>query len=60
MTITAAHVPAIVALLAGVLIGNIWEAWRRANRRTGTSFPNGIGAFLREVSPWWRTLRPQA
>jgi Na+-translocating ferredoxin:NAD+ oxidoreductase RnfD subunit len=47
-------------LLAGVLIGNVWEAWRRANRRVGTSFPNGIGTFLREVSPWWRALRPQA
>jgi Na+-translocating ferredoxin:NAD+ oxidoreductase RnfD subunit len=39
-------------LLAGVLAGNVWEAWRRANRRTGHTFPRGIGAFLREISPW--------
>ncbi len=39
-------------LLAGVLTGNIWEAWRRANRRTGTSFPRGIGSFLVEITPW--------
>jgi len=39
-------------LLAGVLAGNVWEAWRRANRRTGYTFPKGIGAFLREISPW--------
>jgi Na+-translocating ferredoxin:NAD+ oxidoreductase RnfD subunit len=39
-------------LLAGVLAGNVWEAWRRANRRTGDTFPKGFGAFLREISPW--------
>jgi Na+-translocating ferredoxin:NAD+ oxidoreductase RnfD subunit len=39
-------------LLAGVLAGNVWEAWRRANRRTGYTFPRGVGAFLREISPW--------
>ncbi len=39
-------------LLAGVLLGNVWEAWRRANRRTGYTFPRGIGNFLREPSPW--------
>lgn len=39
-------------LLAGVLVGNVWEAWRRANRRTGYRFPRGTGAFLREISPW--------
>jgi Na+-translocating ferredoxin:NAD+ oxidoreductase RnfD subunit len=38
-------------LLAGVLAGNVWEAWRRANRRTGYTFPKGLGAFLREISP---------
>jgi Na+-translocating ferredoxin:NAD+ oxidoreductase RnfD subunit len=41
-------------LLAGVLVGNVWEAWRRANRRTGTSFPRGVPEFLREISPWLR------
>ena len=44
-------------LLAGVLVGNVWEAWRRANRRTGTSFPSGIGTFLREITPWLRPAR---
>jgi Na+-translocating ferredoxin:NAD+ oxidoreductase RnfD subunit len=39
-------------LLAGVLAGNVWEAWRRSNRRTGYTFPKGLGSFLREVSPW--------
>lgn len=39
-------------LLAGVLTGNIWEAWRRVSRRTGTTFPKGIGAFLVEISPF--------
>jgi Na+-translocating ferredoxin:NAD+ oxidoreductase RnfD subunit len=38
--------------LAGVLAGNVWEAWRRANRRTGSRFPKGLGAFLYEISPW--------
>jgi Na+-translocating ferredoxin:NAD+ oxidoreductase RnfD subunit len=44
-------------LLAGVLVGNVWEAWRRANRRTGTSFPKGVGAFLLEITPWLRPAR---
>ncbi len=39
-------------LLAGVLAGNVWEAWRRVNRRTGRTFPKGLRAFLREISPW--------
>jgi Na+-translocating ferredoxin:NAD+ oxidoreductase RnfD subunit len=39
-------------LLAGVLVGNVWEAWRRVNKRAGPGFPRGIGAFLREISPW--------
>ena len=39
-------------LLAGVLAGNVWEAWRRAHRRTGDSFPKGLGTFLLEVGPW--------
>jgi len=37
-------------LLAGVLVGNVWEAWRRANRRTGPSHPKGIRTFLREMT----------
>jgi Na+-translocating ferredoxin:NAD+ oxidoreductase RnfD subunit len=39
-------------LLAGVLAGNIWEAWRRVNRRTSSKFPKGVGAFLYEISRW--------
>jgi Na+-translocating ferredoxin:NAD+ oxidoreductase RnfD subunit len=39
-------------LLAGVLAGNVWEAWRRASRRSGATFPGGLGAFLQEISPW--------
>ena len=38
-------------LLAGVLVGNVWEAWRRVSRRTRTSFPHGVGDFLREIVP---------
>jgi hypothetical protein len=48
-------VGAVYYLLAGVLVGNVWEAWRRANRRTGNTFPKGIGAFLREITPWRAT-----
>jgi len=39
-------------LLAGVLAGNVWEAWRRSTRRSGTTFPRGLGAFLQEIAPW--------
>jgi Na+-translocating ferredoxin:NAD+ oxidoreductase RnfD subunit len=39
-------------LLAGVLAGNVWEAWRRVNRRNAHTFPRGLGAFVREISPW--------
>ena len=46
-------------LLAGVLVGNVWEAWRRISRRTGATFPHGTSEFLRELSPWRRpTLIP--
>ena len=36
---------AVYYLLAGVLIGNIWEAWRRVHRRSGHAFPRGIGCI---------------
>jgi Na+-translocating ferredoxin:NAD+ oxidoreductase RnfD subunit len=39
-------------LLAGVLVGNVWEAWRRVHRRSPYRFPRGTGAFLREIGPW--------
>jgi len=45
-------VGAVYYLLAGVLVGNVWEAWRRVNARTGGTFPKGLGFFLREITPW--------
>ncbi len=45
-------VGAVYFLLAGVLAGNVWEAWRRLARRANHTFPHGIGAFLRELTPW--------
>lgn len=42
---------AVYYLLAGVLVGNVWEAWRRVNRRAEHRFPRGIGSFLREITP---------
>lgn len=38
-------------LLAGVLVGNVWEAWRRSTRRSTQPFPQRLGSFLREISP---------
>lgn len=38
-------------LLAGVLAGNVWEAWRRVSRRMGHTFPRGVSAFVRELGP---------
>jgi len=43
---------AVYYLLAGVLVANIWEAWRRVHRRSADSFPRGIAGFAREISPW--------
>jgi Na+-translocating ferredoxin:NAD+ oxidoreductase RnfD subunit len=42
---------AVHYLLAGVLVGNVWEAWRRVRRRAAHPFPSGIGEFLIEISP---------
>ena len=39
-------------LLAGVMAGNVWEAWRRANLRSGKRFPRGIGGLVNEMAPW--------
>jgi Na+-translocating ferredoxin:NAD+ oxidoreductase RnfD subunit len=45
-------------LLAGVLAGNVWESWRRVNRRNEHSFPVRLGGFLREVAiPAWLPAR---
>jgi Na+-translocating ferredoxin:NAD+ oxidoreductase RnfD subunit len=43
---------AVYYLLAGVLVGNGWEAWRRVQRRARQTFPTGVPVFVREVSPW--------
>ena len=43
---------AVYYLLAGVLIGNLWEAWRRVQRRAGHTFPSGLSVFVRELTPW--------
>jgi len=43
---------AVYYLLAGVLVGNVWEAWRRVQRRAGQPFPTGVHVFVREISPW--------
>ena len=48
---------AVYYLMAGVLVGNVWEAWQRVRRRTGHSFPRGVGGFLRQITPW-RAERP--
>lgn len=47
-------------LLAGVLVGNVWEAWRRLHRRSTQRFPHGLGAFFRELSPWRHTHQHKA
>lgn len=47
-------------LLAGVLVGNVWEAWRRLHRRSTQRFPHGLGAFFRELSPWRHTHHHKA
>jgi len=39
-------------LLAGLLVGNIWESWRRVHRRSTASFPRRLASFLLEVGPW--------
>jgi Na+-translocating ferredoxin:NAD+ oxidoreductase RnfD subunit len=36
-------------LLAGVLAGNIWESWRRVNRRSEKAFPGRLVHYVREV-----------
>ncbi|HVW07152.1 MAG TPA: RnfABCDGE type electron transport complex subunit D [Bryobacteraceae bacterium] len=38
-------------LLAGVLAGNVWEAWRRVNRRESRGLIQGARNFFREISP---------
>lgn len=38
-------------LLAGVLVGNLWEAWQRVHKRSQQQFPGKLVVFLREISP---------
>jgi Na+-translocating ferredoxin:NAD+ oxidoreductase RnfD subunit len=40
---------AVHFLLAGVLAGNLWEAWRRVHRRSQQGFPRKIAIFVREI-----------
>jgi Na+-translocating ferredoxin:NAD+ oxidoreductase RnfD subunit len=44
-------------LLAGVLAGNVWEAWRRVQRRSKVRFPTGLGVFLLEIGPGRRVTK---
>jgi Na+-translocating ferredoxin:NAD+ oxidoreductase RnfD subunit len=44
-------------LLAGVLVGNVWEAWRRVQRRSKVRFPAGLGVFLLEIGPGRRVAK---
>jgi Na+-translocating ferredoxin:NAD+ oxidoreductase RnfD subunit len=38
-------------LLAGVLAGNVWEAWRRVNRRENGPFAHRLKNFLHALAP---------
>jgi Na+-translocating ferredoxin:NAD+ oxidoreductase RnfD subunit len=42
---------AVYFLLAGVLAGNVWEAWRRVHRRSQDKLPRKMLTFVREISP---------
>jgi Na+-translocating ferredoxin:NAD+ oxidoreductase RnfD subunit len=54
-------VGAVYYLLAGVLVSNLWEAWRRVTSRTGATFPAGVPGFVRELTPWRRaTFSPRS
>jgi Na+-translocating ferredoxin:NAD+ oxidoreductase RnfD subunit len=44
-------------LLAGVLAGNVWEAWRRVHRQFRSDFPQKFVVFLREISPVRRSAQ---
>ncbi|MEO6081096.1 MAG: hypothetical protein ABIQ86_15190 [Steroidobacteraceae bacterium] len=43
---------AVYFLLAGVLAGNLWEAWCRVHRHTQNRFPRKVVIFLRAISPF--------
>jgi Na+-translocating ferredoxin:NAD+ oxidoreductase RnfD subunit len=38
-------------MLAGVLVGNVWEAWQRVHKRSRQEFGAKLAIFLREISP---------
>lgn len=42
---------AVYFLLAGVLAGNLWEAWRRVHRRSPHGLARRLAVFAREISP---------
>jgi Na+-translocating ferredoxin:NAD+ oxidoreductase RnfD subunit len=46
-------------LLAGVLVGNIWESWRRLSPKTGGKFPGSLPAYFKEISPLKSKARSQ-
>ncbi len=47
-------------LLAGVLAGNLWEAWRRVQRQSTGTFAQKVAAFLRAITPFAGTARTVA
>lgn len=49
--ITFQQLGAVYFLLAGVLGANLWEAWRRVNKRSAHGFPLKLATFLREITP---------
>jgi Na+-translocating ferredoxin:NAD+ oxidoreductase RnfD subunit len=38
-------------LLAGVLAGNVWAAWRRVHQHSASDFPRRVVVFLAEINP---------
>ncbi len=43
-------VGSVYYLLAGLLTANVWEAWRRVNRRATGSLPRQAANFVREIT----------
>lgn len=43
-------VGSVYYLLAGLLVGNVWEAWRRVHRRSNGSLPDRVAVFMREIT----------
>jgi len=45
-------------LLAGLLAGNVWAAWRRVHRQSQSRFPRKVAVFMREISPLRAAVKP--